>query len=631
MEQPVYANRLPGRGAFIPNEGMDDDRGPGIDEFLGILRRHKVALLLPMVALFAASVAVAYSLPRLYRSTATILIEQQEIPPELVRSTVLSYADERIQSITQRVLTTANLRKIAEKFDLYRDLRERDRAEGRDFELVAERMREDFSVKTVDAQVRDPRTGGARWGTIAFDVSYESQSPVVAQKVAEEMASLYLEENRKTRTQAATDTARFLEEEAERLGTEISELEARIAEFKNAHMGRLPEQLDLNLRLMARTEEQLQQVMQRIRALEDRKIYLQAAMAQVKANPQSVRPNPQEAMSATERLQALRVELIKLSAVYAPDHPDVVRLRKEIEALEQETGAAPGVGTLRVRLDDRRAELARARERYSSQHPDVKKLEREVVSLKAALRKAGTENNARSSGAAAEDPTYIELRAQLKSADGEIQALQAQREELQAKLGSYEERIAETPRTERQYSLLVRDRENLIAKYQEIKAKLSSARIAENLEKDRKGERFSLIEPPRRPTRPFKPNRKKILAVGFLGSVAGGVGTAVITDFLTKAVYGARGVAALLGAPPLAVIPYVENAGDRRRRRWKRAGMALVILTVIAVAVAFVHLRIVPLEVLWTTLPERLEVLWAAVTERLNMLWTTVSEGSGAT
>lgn len=546
-------------GEFVL-DAPENRSGAGIEEFLAVLRRHKTALLLPIVLLCAASIGLAWGLPPLYRSTATILIEQQEVPEELVRSTVSSYADERIQTITQRVLTIANLQEIIEKFDLYPELRNQE-----PIDVVADRVREHFEVERVSA------ARGRSLATIAFNISFDARSPIVAQAVATELSSLYLEANLKTRTESAADTTAFLSAEAERLAGEIGELEARIAEFKEAHMGRLPEQLDLNLDLMARAEQQIQEIGRQTRSLEDRKIYLRTAMNQLEASARG------ETSELAEQLKAMQARLRGMLAIFTPQHPDVKRLQTEIESLEKQAANQSGPAGLRQGLD-----------------------EREV------------------------GPDYADLQVQYRTAEREVAALRSERGALQAKVAEYEQRIDQIPQIERQFSLLVRDRDNLLTKYQEIRAKLSSARVAENLEKARKGERFSLIEPARRPSKPFKPNRKKILTLGLMGSIGAGIGAAIISGHLHKAVYGVRGVTALLGAPPLAIIPFVKSPADRRRRAARRALLALVVLAALGAAVALIHFYVMPLEDLQLMLLARLDALWAQMTSQLEAAWALV-------
>ncbi len=130
--------------------------------YLAALSYRKGRVLLIVIAVFIASAAVAFGLPPVYRSTATILIEEQDIPSDLVRSTVTSYADQRIQVISQRVMTRSNLKSIIDKYSLYQ---EESRVETS--ERIIKRMREDVSLEILSSDVIDPRSGRPTQATIA--------------------------------------------------------------------------------------------------------------------------------------------------------------------------------------------------------------------------------------------------------------------------------------------------------------------------------------------------------------------------------------------------------------------------------------------------------------------------------
>src|SRR5690606_18713760 len=149
-------------------------------------------------------------LPAIYKSRGIILIEKQDIPEDLVRSLVTSYADQRIQVISQRVLTTANLVEIIEKFGLYAEERAKD-----PIEAIVQQMREDITVEPISADVVYDR-GRAAKATIAVEIAFDSKDPATARRVANDLVSLFLNENLKQRTEAAEETLNFLTEEAER-------------------------------------------------------------------------------------------------------------------------------------------------------------------------------------------------------------------------------------------------------------------------------------------------------------------------------------------------------------------------------------------------------------------------------
>jgi uncharacterized protein involved in exopolysaccharide biosynthesis len=574
-----------------------------LHDYLVTFRRRKGQMTLVAALILVASLGVAFGLPPVYRSAGTILIEQQEIPPELVRSTITSYADQRIQVIGQRVMTTANLLEIIDKYGLY----PKDR-KSEPTEVVIEMMRKDISVDMVSAEVVDPRTGRPTQASIAFTVSYDNESPTLAQRVANELVSLYLNENLKTRAQQASETATFLTDEGNRLSEEIATLERRLAEFKEKNAGQLPELTQLNLQLMDRTDRELLEVDRQISSLEERKIMLQAQLAQVNPLEKVVSETGERILGPADRLRVLQSQYASLTAVYAPDHPDVVRTRKEIEGLQAQVGPTDATSSLQRRLDAARAELAAALQKYSDQHPDVKKAQRNVASLEREYAKSASQRSRGRSAATPDNPAFIQLQSQLDAAEAELGTQRTMRQELKKKLEDYEGRLTQAPQVEREYRALSRDYENAVAKYQEIKAKQMEAQLAESLETERKGERFTLIEPPLLPEEPVKPNRIAIAFLGVVFSFAGGLGSAAVAESLDTSVRGVKGVSDLLGAPPLATIPVIETPEDRRRRTRRRVLFALAVVVALVVALMLVHVFFRPLDLLWFVAMRRLGI-----------------------
>ena len=214
-----------------------------------------------------------------YRSTATILVQEQEIPTDLVRSTITSFADERIQVISQQVMTRAVLLELVDKFGLYEKYRGRETNE-----VIVERMRKDIQLTTVDANVSDRSSGRRVNATIAFDLSYDSPDPDRAQKVVNELVSLYLQENAKARQQSAAETTAFLTQEADRLAKQIQEIESNLAAFKRRYAGRTPESSAVNMQLAERTESELLRIDREMSMLQDRRLSLEAQLPLIKPN-----------------------------------------------------------------------------------------------------------------------------------------------------------------------------------------------------------------------------------------------------------------------------------------------------------------------------------------------------------
>lgn len=568
-----------------------------------VVRRRRTALAVG-AGVAVVALGLALGLPSVYRAKATILIEQQEIPPELVPSTVTSYADQRIQMISQRVMTSANLLEVMDKFELFRDLRD-------DYpdEVAVEEMRERIDVDLIRADVIDPRTGRPSQATIAFSLSYESESPDMAQKVANELVSLYLRENLRTRTEAASETSQFLDQQVADLDRQLVRLENKLATFKEENVGLLPEHIGMKLQMLERIDQQLLEVRRQLSAAREQQIYQQAELSRLEPIEMTFTEDGKRILSSRDRLKILRSELIRLSGVYAPEHPDIVRLQKEIRALEADVGEVAVDHELRRQLTHYRGELAAARDKYSADHPDVQRLERILANLQASLGGDGASDGALQEpapvsasgddGSAPDNPAFINLQTRLKATESHIAALQRQERELQQKRRRYEKDLIVSADVEQRYRQLTREYDNVRLKYQETKAKHLQARLAEDLEAQRKGERFTLIEPPMYPSSPESPNRAAILLLGMLAAVAGAVAGAFLMDRADDSVWGRRGVESLFQVPPLATVPYIETREDVERQLQRRklalgsaAGGAVL-------AVVLIHALIMPLDLLW--------------------------------
>ena len=172
-----------------------ENQTPDIKDYLKIVKKRRRFLIIPLAIILLLSIVLAVALPSVYRSTATILIEEQEIPSELVKSTVTTFAARQVQYINQRIMSRSNLVDIIKKYDLYASDRK-----SKTEEVILEKMRDSIKVETISADVIDPRSGHPTKATIAFSLAFDDESPALSQKVTNELTSLFLKENIKSRT-----------------------------------------------------------------------------------------------------------------------------------------------------------------------------------------------------------------------------------------------------------------------------------------------------------------------------------------------------------------------------------------------------------------------------------------------
>jgi succinoglycan biosynthesis transport protein ExoP len=577
-------------------------RADSRERWLAYWRRRRTFFTVLGIAA-CATLLLALFLPATYRSTATILIEQQEIPQELVRSVITSFADQRVQVISQRVMTTQNLLALIDRYGLYPDLRQRVARE-----VLLEKMREDIGMHMISADVIDPRSGRPTQATIAFSVSYQSRSPDLALRVANDLTSLYLNENLTSRTQLGQQTATFFGEEASRQAAHIQDLDKALSAFKEKHRNDLPDLAQLNLETMQRTELDLHEAETKVDALDAQRVLLQAQLAQINPTLQVFSDTGQRVMGPEDRLKALKAQLASSKARFAPDHPDVISAQREIEGLEKDVKSDDDTADRLRELDEAEAQLARAREKDAADHPDVIRLQHTVESLTKQVDAAAAVGKKREATTHSDNPVYIQVKGQLDSLAVDRDSAIKRRDELRAKFDDYERRLALSPEVERQFHEMSRELETAQLEYKQILAKQTESQVSENLETERKGERFTMIEPPQMPEKPVSPNRVLIAVLGLLLSVALGIGAAAARESFDASVRGPNDIRQLLRVPALASIPIIFTAEDRaRHRRFVRYSWAggLVVLALIAVTI---HLFVRPLDVLWLTVVRRFGV-----------------------
>ena len=568
---------------------------------LAILRRRRTPMIVAFLAALVVAVIVAAAWPPTYISSATILIEQQEMPLDLVRSTISSNADQRLQVINQRVMITDNLLRIIQRYDLYPDERKK---RGR--ETILTMMRNDMSFRTIRADVIDPRQGRPMQATIAFAVGFKSPSAESAAKVATELSSLYLEENLQNRRRLTDETTQFLSDEAGKLSKHIAELDEQISQFKEQHVNTVPEREPLNVQLLTRADDEKRDITARLNQIDQQLLYLNSQLTQVDPTSQMFSQTGERVLTTSDRLKLLRTQYEQASAIYAPDHPDVVRMKREMEGLEKIAGPVGDDGNDRTRqLQQAEADLVSAKERYAPDHPDVARLERLVTALKSSDSSPAP---AASDEKKPDNPLYIQLMTQKESLLGERRSEEAKQVELTTRAKELERRLETSPLIERQYVAIARELENTQSKYREVRQKQMEAQLAQSLESERKGERFSLIEPAIVPQEPASPNRVLILVLGSVLALAAALGIAVLLEVADGSVRGRADVMSLLTAPPLAVVPWFENAQDRVARRRKQRYAVVAVVVAILIALAFVHFLYRPLDLLWTLAMRRLDL-----------------------
>ena len=575
-----------------------------IQQYWDVVKRRKLQIIIPAAAVFFLAAVVAFMLPPVYKSSATILIEAQEVPQELVRTTVTGYVEERLQVITQIVLSRTRLLEIIGRFGLYEDLKGRYTTEE-----IIEKMRGDIAMESIQAEVVNPQSGRPGSATIAFTLSYEAKDPRQAAQVANTLTSLYLEENLRNREEKARTTFEFLENQLDTLRAEILDTEAKIADFKNRHFNALPELMQVNLQTMERLEREIGYKEEQIKTLINRKIYLEGQLAAVEPVMYTVNVAGKRVMTPKEELDVLRSEYLGLRATLSDGHPDVIALKKKVEALDGEVSGREELRARYSELQDKESRLAVISKKFSDKHPDVIRLSKEVAGLQAEVEALSKKHVVlKREEEKPENPTYINLQTQIATAQLEIDNARQELDQLKASYNMYQKRVEGAPQVEQQYRVLERDYANAQAKYQETMGRLMAAREAKGLEESRMGERFTLVDPPITPEKPDRPNRLAIILIGVVLGCGAGIGFGSMAEYMDQSVRRPEDLEKVAGYPVLAVIPYMETARDRVKKLWKKLVILGAAVAAVVIGLAALHFLYRPLDVLWVQVVRKLYI-----------------------
>ncbi|MCD6533628.1 MAG: hypothetical protein J7L25_06090 [Deltaproteobacteria bacterium] len=593
---------------------MQDQETISLDQVKGIIRRQKGIFITLFLLTWIAALCTAILLPSIYRAETTILIEEQQIPQEFVQTTITSYVEERLQVITQQIMSRPRLQKIIDNFKLYPKMKKRHTKE----EIIA-RLRKNISLQTISADVIDRRTGRASTATIAFSLSYQGKNPSTVVKVTNRLTSLYLEENLRQREERVTNITTFLDQERQELTQFISKLEEQISLFKQRHGRELPEFNSVNLQAVNRLTRDLEQNRMELRSLKARKLYLEGQIATIDPTQSSNLLRSDEGrilLPPAEKLKALRLELLSLKARYSDRHPDIKKTEREIAEIKaQNPDLALSADELTNKQEQLEILLRQSKElqaRLGDKHPDRIQSEKEITVLRNEINNL-TQSDRTTAGslkqtAASNNPTYINLQIQIKSAAIEIAATEAAYQQTKKNLTDFQSRLENAPLVERDYKRMIRNLDQAQLRHTDITHKLTEAQIAQEMEESQQGERFKIIDPAQTPEKPFKPNRMAIALIGFVLALGLSTGVCALRENLDTSVKSAAELTRLTGVPVLSITPIMENLKERHKRYWTYGLTAILLLSLIIAALVAIHIFYLPLDIIWIKVTRRLGI-----------------------
>jgi protein tyrosine kinase modulator len=571
-------------------------------EYVSGFKRRRKPIIYTAAAVFFLALLAALFWPPTFKASATILIEEQEIPDDMVRSTITSFANQQIEVIRQRVLTLKNIMAMVEKFELYDEgeLARTPRTE------IADDFIDAVNLEILSAEVMDPRSGRPTVATVAFTLDFEASDPRKTQGVANELVDLFLNENLRSRTEQAGSTTDFIRAQADELAEEVRNLEVALVAFKAQNQAALPESFQLNMQNLTRYQSQLVSSESRLIELSRRQLEVEGQLASMSKYAPQTLPSGESVLADVDRLKALESEYSRQSARYNDNHPGVIRLHREIEALKVTVGGTGATDELLRVKANAQDELTRLQASYSDAHPEVIAQLKVIENLDEQIATANEEEP----DIKPDNPSYVVMENQLKMIMMEKRSLTDQIASMTAQIDGLNEAATKAPTVEREYSTLVRNLEVATVNYLELQAKLKTAELAGQLESNRKGQRFTLIEPPILPEEPVRPNRTAILFLGIIFSLAAGVGVGVLLEAADQSIRSVHSLESVTGIPPLVSVAYISTPEEERQNEPNRKRYIYIGITVVAVMIGMVliHFFYKPLDVLWYVVLNKLGI-----------------------
>ena len=508
---------------------LDEDEGlvfRSLDEYWAIARRRRWYVLLPVFACWAIAWAGSWLVPSTFQSEALILVEQQKVPEQYVVPNVTVSLQDRLQSMTQQILSRTRLQSTINRFHLYETHR---RPEFLQTEDPVEQMRKDIKIDLVESPGRPGQL-------TSFKIRYSAGTPQLAQQVNSELTSLFIDENLRSQQQLSESTTAFLQSQLADARAKLEEQEAKVRAFKASHFGNLPSQVETNVQILNGLQAQLQNIQRALDAANQQKLYLE---------------------SLQQEYQAIQASLSKVDS----------------------TGTSPD--TFDKDLSDLRHQLQEARLRYTEDYPDVVQLKDKISQMEKLKQNidAGMAANDKSAKPTSDvDPAsavsvqhgstspMMQIQSQLKANRLEIQNYQQSEKKLESDIATYQARLNLTPETEQELADISRGYEESKANYNSLLKKQNDSQLATSLEQRQQGEQFRILDPPSLPARPSSPNHLLISLAGLGLGLAVGAGLAAFLEMTNVRVRQEKDLEEAVPLKVLIGIPHLDVPGEDRSR-----------------------------------------------------------------
>jgi len=513
-------------------------------QVIDIILKRRWIIIVPLFLALLAGIYLVFTLPMVYKADTLILIQPQKVPDDYVRSVVSADIDTRLNTISQQIMSRSNLEKIIEEFNLFSEM-EYDKMYMED---KVESVQKRISVELI----RQSRGKSAD----AFNISFKGGDPRQVAEVTNGLARYFMDENLKVRETQALGTSDFLEDELVSIRDQLENQEGALKKYREAYMGGLPEQLQTNLRILEGLQVQLNIKNESLRYAKNNLILIEKQIEEerrvVTPDGQIVTDQNRPFKSEDEiRLEQLNRQLDDMKMSYTDKHPDIVRLKKQIQDLKK---------------------------KIAENEKDVEPLEMQPVKR--------NEKKAVDSGRQIQKITEREeLKFQILNLEQEIKKIERQ-------LGYYQKMVEETPKREQELLSLNRDYQNIKSIYDSLLARKLESDISVNMEKKQKGEQFRVLDMARVPKKPSEPDMRKLFIMVLGAGIGVGSGIIFLLEYFNRSFRKPEELEAFLELPVLCTVPHLYKPGEIRMKKINMVTSAIMVLVMTGLLAGFAALSL---------------------------------------
>ena len=476
---------------------MEEEQQLGIRQLFAIVKRRFWWILIPALLGPAVGISITYAIKPVYTSKTFVLIEQPKVPDKFVPQVITDQLDARLMTLQEQILSRSRLEPIVERLGLFRDGTAKLSMEDK-----VGRLRKAIDVKTITPE------GSGRVPS-GFYITASSDSAQKAQQICTEILSMFMDENLKLRQQRAAGTTEFLSEQLQESKRKLDEHDAQLAEFKGKYLGQLPSDEQRNLELLTSTRTRLEALNQELSQAQQQKIIQESAIANLASKrPVQAGTDPS---NVEKELASLQAQLASLQSRYTNEHPEVIKVRSQIELLQSQLKASTATAQTPARDDS-----------------------------------------------VADSPELRQLRVALRLTEESIKSKRIEQAHLDEQVRSLQSRMQLSPVVEERYKALTRDYETALQFYNELLSKKTQSEMSTDLERRQEGEQFAVMDAPDLPAMPSFPDRIKFGLAGLAAGIVLGIGIALLLEKREHFIRTEEDVLQILGLPLLVGVPVIQ-------------------------------------------------------------------------